>query len=340
MFIEENENFLDQIFKECGATNLGQYYNQFKVDKEKRQKDQHREEIKEKMKNSLLPDEMKRELISKEVEARFPNKRDHDVKNMSQNLHQSRQMFDKLKEVPRMPMTNQPQTVDFVVMRSENMSRPPQIRTQLPNQMQMDRQNQRQNSMNNQRMKQVPLQNPNQIMITTINKIPQQMNNQRVEQIGGQIHRKQIPQMQREPIRRDQISVDRITRNNIPAYRGGSFPNSSSNLAPNNIRRNVYNSPNKPQNNRGYQNQRDFTHSPQNLRNNSVPMQLPVRGFSFNQIKNQGRPQINHHNQQQNLNQNPLNNQFPPQRANSNQQIPYNNMKMEEDIGDENFFPK
>jgi len=138
LFIEENEKFLDQIFKECGSTNLGQYYSQFKIDKEKRQKEQHRKEIEEKMKHTLLPDEMKRDLINKKVEARFPSKSPSEGHNLSQNSLNERQVFENLDGVPRMAINNQPQNVDFMIMRNENMNRNQQMLSQLPNQMQRE----------------------------------------------------------------------------------------------------------------------------------------------------------------------------------------------------------
>lgn len=252
---------------------MGQYYSQFKIDKEKRQKEQHRKEIEEKMKHTLLPDEMKRDLINKKVEARFPNKSPSEGHNLSQNSLNERQVFENLDGVPRMAINNQPQNVDFMIMRNENMNRPPQMLSQLPNQMQREIQGKRQGIMEEQIMKQIPMQNQNQMAVTITNKIPQQINNQRNQQMGVKLQRRG---MQNTHIPREQILIKQISRNQIPGQnsqriqdiplRGRNFPISSSSLSQNSINRNTYNPPNIPQNSRILQHQRNFDRSPSSQR--------------------------------------------------------------------------
>ena len=58
-FIEENEELIDQVFRETGKTNLGQYYIQYKRSKELKAQEQQRESMREEVNNMMLPDEIK-----------------------------------------------------------------------------------------------------------------------------------------------------------------------------------------------------------------------------------------------------------------------------------------
>lgn len=66
-FIEDNEEFLDQVFEKNGTTNLGDYYIQFKRAKEIRVQEQKQEAYNAKISGSMLPETIKKDLVVKDV---------------------------------------------------------------------------------------------------------------------------------------------------------------------------------------------------------------------------------------------------------------------------------
>ena len=91
IYVEENEDFLDQVYKETGTTNLGQYFINYKRDKEIRAREQLREAYSAKLSNSLLPDEIKASLVSKDVDPRYGG---NNYQNDRQMISQQQQIRD------------------------------------------------------------------------------------------------------------------------------------------------------------------------------------------------------------------------------------------------------
>jgi len=302
-FIEENEEFLDQVNSDRGTTNLGIYYNQFKMEKEKRKRDKFREEIEAQVKNLALPDEMKRDLVIKKVEAMFPNNRTRDNHNLEPHPHNNQQMFDNFNGVQRMPIGNPNQDMRFNMRINDNgMQRndgrmPNTIPRQLPPQMQISIQNQHQNMLNNQRLKHAQ----NQIGIPMPGKLPPQIENQM---------RTQVPRMDIPGGHMPLIPSNNQGRPEIQ-HRGRNFTNSRDNLAPTTISRNPYNSPRMSQNPRGHP-QNQFSHSPSRL--HKEPHQPQRERGSINP-RNFPQATLQHHK----VHQNP---------------------SPSDDFQDENFFPK
>lgn len=90
---------MDQIFKETGRTNLGIYYIEYKKEKERKALEQQREALSAKLSGSLLPDDIKRELVKDEVDNRY-------------HMYENRQMEDRpaqpnmINNMNRMPSLN------------------------------------------------------------------------------------------------------------------------------------------------------------------------------------------------------------------------------------------
>jgi hypothetical protein len=128
IFIEENEDFLDQVFAQNGTTNLGEYYHHFKREKDKRRQEQQREQYAAKLKSSLLPEDMKRDLIATEVDSRFTNSMPQEP------LPQSR-----MEPVGRMQNVRDPNYLEGRNMRQEQFQRQAQphvMREQPPREVQ------------------------------------------------------------------------------------------------------------------------------------------------------------------------------------------------------------
>lgn len=261
-----------------------------------------------KLKDSLLPEDMKRELIMKGVESRFPGRMPENH-NLEPHPHNNRQVYENPPPaIQRMPMNNPHDDMRFQRQRGDARL-PSQMARQLPPQMQMDIQNQRKSMIGNQRMKQAQ----NQMGVPMPGQLPPQINPQvkRMDMPGGH-----MPMMNKNPPVRQDLN-----------HMGRNFNNSREKLVPNSMPRGVYNSPNVPPS-RGHPGmdhqprehpQRGYSVSPSARREAEHPVQrdrmaAKARSFAYNQAKVQGGLQPHH--------------QVAPKP------LP------EEEIGDENFFPK
>ena len=250
---------------------------------------QQREEMEAKLKNSLLPNEMKREIMNKELGGMYEGHNDTQIPARREPNHVYKvQMFDGFNG-RNMPQ-NQPQK-EFMMNRVENINHqgqiPGQLPNQLPNQMHGQRNMQRQNLMQNQRINQVPPNIQNQMP----NNVPQQIPVQRVQSIPGQIQRMPMVANMRQKIPAGNQIVQEIPQ------RGRNIINTGNNLVPNNRNRQVYNSPNVAQgrnqnSNRIPNHQREFVVNKSPNRNEDMRIQHkrmppnhagnPYRGINSN----------------------------------------------------------
>jgi hypothetical protein len=267
IFIKENEDFLDQIYEETKTTNLGAYYVQYKIDQENRRKEQQREEYATKLHGTLLPDEIKRDLVANEIDSRFQN-RIQEQSGVESMRHPNQQMFDNYSGMARVPMN------------SNLQRRPEQIQD---NRMQGMNQINEMNTRGNQMM----------------NSMPQQMGRQINQPMGAQINQQMKPQM---PVVTGPIShLQKINMNGHIVQDGSqrqrSFTTNSNNLVQNEMNPQRYNSVNIPQSNVMPSQPRQYMMATSPNRNDEMQSMNPRMSQNTRD---------NHYGQRKNLNNNRL----------------------------------
>lgn len=143
-YIEDNEEFLDQYYRDTGNTNLGEYYINYKLKSKINSRNQ-REKLPGSISNSLLPDEIKQDLINKDT-------MDSDFPNMYESMHnsqmQQRPMVDNMSRpsnnrMQMQPMMNEGPPQNSMRINSSNSGNY-LMKTPILNQMQQQQNNQMQ----------------------------------------------------------------------------------------------------------------------------------------------------------------------------------------------------
>lgn len=203
LYIKENEDFLDQIYKETGTTNLGQYYLQYKRDKENREREMQREAVDARLSNTLLTDDLKKEIVAKEVEDKFPSYQESRRMEPSVSPPRNQPVMDNYQNMNRMyiqqNMQRRPEAIPQNLIRGaphmhDNMPIQGKIQSQSQGQMQSQMQGQMQSQMKPQ--------------------MPVQIQQQMQKPISGQIQ-SMNPQMQR-------IAMSNMHMQSLPS---GQFQN-------------------------------------------------------------------------------------------------------------------
>lgn len=219
IFIKENEDFLDQIYEETKTTNLGAYYIQFKIDQENKRKEQHRDEYAAKLHSTLLPDEIKRDLVANDIDSRFQS-RIQEQPVVESMRHSNQQIFDNYNGMNRAPMN------------SGMQRRPDQVQ---------DNRMQGMNQMNDM--------NPrnNQMMSNNQQQMGRQMNQPMAAQINQQM-KSQMPVVSGPNSHLQKVNMNGHIIQDSP-QRQRNFNTNGNNLAPNESNVQRYNSSNGPQSN-------------------------------------------------------------------------------------------
>jgi hypothetical protein len=193
LYIKENEDFLDQIYKETGTTNLGQYYLQYKRDKENKEREMQREAADARLSNTLLTEDLKKEIVAKEVEDKFPSYQENRRMETSVSPPRNQPVMENYQSMNRMyvqqNMQRRPESIPQNRMRGA-----PQMHDKMPIHYKIQNQNQGQIQVKMQTQMQTQMQGQMKSQIP--NQISSQMNPQMQTSITGQMQSIN-PQMQR-----------------------------------------------------------------------------------------------------------------------------------------------